>query len=577
MKPREEKEEKSIGNALGATVESEEHQYQRELLIVALTQLGHNLTEITHTTKDAKTQLTVQLLQKIVNSATLFLQTHLSILPGLTPLFMALHGMLGLPDYTMEIQQSLATIFLDESIIYSNYLLVLDSLNTNSDSQADSGYSLPALIRTLEIVIMDDKEFIKNFIMDDIVSLEKQLGSQIVNDRHEYRDSSAPYSKALLLTETNYKEKTPVNKAKFASVIPWREAQKGQTCKIHAFHSSAWVTHLLDEKNTPCPLPIHPHANYKENKPTLVAQAQKLFLSKIGEVHSPAYLLKLARSNHFNNLTLYQCTEKNYLEQLKKIVDQGMLALIYFDVRMDNADPDTVGFPCEEKSTFEHSAVVCGYKTYADVKMTFIIYQWSQYYEFDAVDLLKSTGQLALKRKPETFYNIGTKDNEYWIDDVRIKASGPKVHYNYVEQRTSHPVPDELPGFRHCIISVGKNKDHTISLPHEELIAAIQTNDFDKFSNLVSEHSEEEIADIPDENGYTALSWTVITNNLEMLQFLLDAGANIDIIDKQGRNLNEIAIFYDSRDVLKYLQEQADENDEAVEIISSLGNKLGRF
>lgn len=306
-------------------------------------------------------------------------------------------------------------------------------------------------------------------IADDAISLAKQTGQAADNPSHEYRTTSAPTSKARILVNLNKNNKHSSLKFKFANALPWLETQKGQTCKLHAFHSSLWVTHLLTPKATACPLPIHSHGEYDEYKPTLLEQAKKLFKSCVGEVHSPLYLLQLAKTNDYNNVKMLQCNSSNYLDELKNIIDAGNLALVYFDVGL-NPDPKLAhryGFPANEKGVFEHSAAICAYMTTEEGQLAFLAYQWENYYIFSAQELLESTGQLSLQRTPEVFYNFGTQKNPSWWESGRINRFYPDKLNNIkndTEMVMSLPVPKGLPNYRYCIISVGPNISNTLGM-----------------------------------------------------------------------------------------------------------------
>ena len=58
------------------------------------------------------------------------------------------------------------------------------------------------------------------------------------------------------------------------------------------------------------------------------------------------------------------------------------------------------------------------------------------------------------------------------------------------------------------------------------------------------------------EHGYTALHYAAMNNCLEVVKFLIENGANINLCNKKGQSPLEIAYLYKCGDIVTYLLEK---------------------
>jgi hypothetical protein len=304
---------------------------------------------------------------------------------------------------------------------------------------------------------------LKQFIAEDANSLRMQISVSVVNPVHAWHAKSYPTSKAELLTQTiaGLPEGESIVKFKFAPVLPWREKQIGQTCKLHAFHAAAWALHLAAPRTTPYPPPIHLLNGMPENTVPLTAQAKHLFASQIGEVYSPQYIMQLANTNKYNNVHMLIPPTEKYISKLTEVIDRNYQALVYFDVNVNLATPQQYGFPDAQEGNYEHSAVVFGHMTTASNRKYFFTYQWENHYKFNANNLARSADQLQ-RRKGEVFYDIAREGDADWVDLRRANEHQPDIlalikNKQYRNKLFTPPPSKDLPTFRNCIIAMGTN------------------------------------------------------------------------------------------------------------------------
>jgi hypothetical protein len=420
---------------------------------------------------------TLEIFKSLIEKALFSIKEKPALLPALTPLFLIVYGGLPIdPAIQTYLEDKFISLLCSDPYLAKRFeselfQFLVDEYEKGTFSCSASAYlakekknfaTRKAIFKNLFSELLFGQSLkLKQSVMDDASIFTRQGGQAFFYPFHRYTQLSGPVSKLQMKASLIESSKEPLKQLVLALVIPWAESQKGQTCKIHAFHAAAWVLHLICPETTPCPPPVHALPGMPLEKKSLVAQAQDLFSSKVGEVYSPAHLLSLIKHNGYSNIGVYLCEASNYIERLKSIIDRGGLALIYFDVSIDPKQTELYGRPCQQKGNYEHSAVVWGYSTTQSGKDSFYVYQWNSYYQFDAAELLASTMQLE-RRSGEVFYDLAEAGEPDWVDLRRITQYDTflveKINRKeYRNKLFAPPPPKTLPSFRNCIIALGPN------------------------------------------------------------------------------------------------------------------------
>jgi hypothetical protein len=447
---------------------------QRELYEEAGSpEIGAVLNRITANIK------TLELFNIVVYNALRSLDLRSALMPGVVPIMMLMSGMLPIPaSMQQNLQQKFLHFVTEDPYIAKQYKnTLIDRLHRSYESSTalfaasfinagmkDFSVQREVFKRVFSAMVLQNKPWLHRFIMNDAMGLRKQISPAVGNPLHTWDYKSYPVSQSEFITEQISGIPESLKKFNFSAVIPWRENQIGQTCKLHAFHSAAWLVHLMQPSTTPCLPPIHPNMTMPDNTVPLIAQARHLFASQVGEVYSPNHIMQLAKANHYQNVHMLQPTVENYIHQLKDVIDQGYFALVYFDVVLGINNP-RLGFPDMQGSKYEHSAVLFGYMTTESNRDYFYAYQWDKYFTMNATNLLASTNQLQ-RRNGEVFYDIGTGDMENWVELNHVKEHQPGVNAllmnkQYRNKLFAPPPAKDLPTFRNCIIAMGPNREPT--------------------------------------------------------------------------------------------------------------------
>jgi hypothetical protein len=210
--------------------------------------------------------------------------------------------------------------------------------------------------------------------------------------------------------------------------------QKMHTCKIVA------LTNLLDFLYQTGQIAHKPIELYKnKNKNILSARylAKKFSGSSVGEIYHDDMAITLIKKQaelagdhsllaakiHFNRFphTDKYFQEKQYIEYIKKQVDEKMMSVIFYDI-------DDEGFPLVNgNGKREHAAVVIGYAlSKLNPELYFIVSHWETYFIIKATNLAQAANNLSDFRQPETFVkvkNIRENCSYYFC----ITTSGPAL------------------------------------------------------------------------------------------------------------------------------------------------------
>ena len=450
---------------------------KRDFLKYCLTLIQLNAMSARTLSDNRHDQLTLMLFYRLID-ITVRAFEQVSLLPMMVPVMMLIRGMLPIDSILLaKIQKDFLRMATQHPFVATNIRTEIFNILCEQHEKLPGIFTakfieqeknqnhvlIEAFHQVFCAMLFDKKPVIALMIDEDAQSLEKQINPASYNRLHAYTEQSRPVSKAYTLFHLNNSMLNidPVRHFRFASVIPWTEGQTGQTCKLHAAHAAAWALYLASPETTPCPPPVHRHAEMPDGAFSLVQQAKALYNCQVGEVYSPRYLIKLMNNNGFNNVKIIQADHDTYIQKLKNIIDKGNVGLIYYDTQL-NPNKPSPGFPCKEGGAFEHSAVVWGYFSTENNQEYFCVYQWDRYYLFPKTHLLESTAQLQ-RRTGEVFYNIGNTAEEKWIDLHRARSFEPDnykkiIDKEYIEKRITLPPPKDYPTFRYCIVSFGPNQ-----------------------------------------------------------------------------------------------------------------------
>ena len=72
---------------------------------------------------------------------------------------------------------------------------------------------------------------------------------------------------------------------------------------------------------------------------------------------------------------------------------------------------------------------------------------------------------------------------------------------------------------------------------------AAKANNFQAVKRVLPGYKGERIPNVRDEEDRSALDYAVMNNNLEMIEYLLSLGSNVNSIDSQGRSRSNYKKF----------------------------------
>ena len=228
--------------------------------------------------------------------------------------------------------------------------------------------------------------------------------------------------------------------------------QRGENCKLAALAHA--IEHIAVRTNS-----SFPHL-YKEGNKGLISlrQLAKQHGSKIGEMYSINSLLKTCSSAGFQSKWSTHDNEEDYINQLKNYLACNHVPIIFFDV--DITVSEHHGFPLiDGDGSNEHSATVIAFYIDKYDRTHFMVEHWSQVFDFDGMELARSTNRLQERRSPETFYKIfnTTQQNTAWVLKKNI---GPNKIQLDNPARIASPIMDDEKPLKNTIMVVTE--------PHQE-------------------------------------------------------------------------------------------------------------